>query len=649
MATTRRSGGAKRAAGGRPAAKVTRRKGAAPKATKGPVAAAQAKAKKAAAVVARAPKRATAAAKAKVRAAAEAPARKAPRVQRRAPKAKVVAAAVSPLAALEEARQDWRERELADSLGRMPLRRASFATDSGIPIPDVLTPADRAGESYLDELGFPGRFPFTRGVQPSMYRGRLWTMRQFAGFGTPGDTNRRFKYLLEHGVSGLSTAFDMPALMGYDADHPMSRGEVGKEGVAVSSLADFELLFDGIPLDRVTTSMTINASAIYALACYVAVAEKQGVPPERLGGTIQADILKEYIAQKEFIVPPRPAVRMCVDMIEWCAEHMPRWNPISISGYHIREAGATAVQELAFTIADGVGYVQECLARGMDVDAFAGRLSFFWDVHNDFFEEVAKFRAARRIWARLMRDRFGAKDPRSWLLRTHAQTAGVSLTAQQPYNNVARTALQAFAAVLGGTQSLHTNSLDETYALPTEEAVTIALRTQQLIAHETGADRVVDPLGGSYYVEYLTDEIERRATAYLERIEEMGGIVRAVEEGYPQRELAESAFRYQREVETKDRLIVGVNAFHTDRDANIPLLKIDDGLAREQIARLEEVRRTRDPVRHRAALEAVEAACRDGSNLVPPVLGAVKAYATLGEVCDVFRKVFGAFRETGSY
>jgi methylmalonyl-CoA mutase N-terminal domain/subunit len=550
---------------------------------------------------------------------------------------------------IEEARREWREGELAQSLARMPLRRNEFVTDSGIPVPDLLTPADRAGEDYLRDLGFPGRFPFTRGVQPTMYRGRLWTMRQFAGFGTPADTNRRFKYLLEHGVTGLSTAFDMPALMGYDADHPMSRGEVGKEGVAVSSLADFEILFDGIPLDRVTTSMTINASAIYALACYVAVAEQQGVPPEKLGGTIQADILKEYIAQKEFIVPPRPAVRICVDMIEWCSRHMPRWNPISISGYHIREAGATAVQELAFTIADGVGYVEECLARGMDVDSFAGRLSFFWDVHNDFFEEVAKFRAARRIWARLLRDRFGAKDPKSWLLRTHAQTAGVSLTAQQPYNNVARTALQAFAAVLGGTQSLHTNSLDETYALPTEEAVTIALRTQQIIAHETGADRVVDPLGGSYYVEYLTDEIEKRALEYLRRIDDLGGIVRAVEEGYPQREIAESAFRHQREVETGDRIIVGVNAFRSDRTDDIPTLKIDDALAREQIERLEKVRRTRNPERHREALAAVRTACQDGSNLMPPVLEAVKAYATLGEVCDVFREVFGTYREDGAY
>ena len=555
-------------------------------------------------------------------------------------------AALKKLAA---AQKRWEQGELAQTLAKMPLRKQAFVTDSGIPIPHVLTPVHRSAEDYLEDVGFPGRYPFTRGPQATMYRGRLWTMRQFAGFGTPKDTNARFKYLLGSGMTGLSTAFDMPALMGYDADHPMSRGEVGKEGVAVSSLADFEILYGGIPLDQVTTSMTINASAIYALACYVVVGEKQGVPPEKLGGTIQTDILKEYIAQKEWIIPPRPAVRLVIDMIEWCSEHMPRWNPISISGYHIREAGATAVQELAFTLADGIGYVEECVKRGMDVDDFAPRLSFFWDVHNDFFEEVAKFRAARRIWARVLKERFGAKDPRSWMLRTHAQTAGVSLTAQQPYNNVVRTALQAFAAVCGGTQSLHTNSLDETYALPTEESVTIALRTQQLIAHESGADRVVDPLAGSYYVEYLTDEMEKRCNEYLRKIDELGGIIRAVEEGYPQKELGESAFRFQREVESKERLVVGVNAFQAEKEAPIDLLKIDDALAAEQIARLEEVRRTRDPQRHADALAKVEAAARDGSNLVPPVLDAVRAYATLGEVCDVFRKVFGTYREAGRF
>jgi methylmalonyl-CoA mutase N-terminal domain/subunit len=482
-----------------------------------------------------------------------------------------------------------------------------------------------------------------------MYRGRLWTMRQFAGFGSPEDTNRRFKYLLEHGVSGLSTAFDMPALMGYDADHPMSRGEVGKEGVAVSTLKDFEVLYSGIPLDRVTTSMTINASAIFALCAYVAVAEKQNVPQDRLGGTIQNDVLKEYIAQKEWVVGPRPATRVVVDMIEYTAKHMPKWHPVSISGYHIREAGATAIQELAFTLADGFGYVEECLKRSMDVDDVAARLSFFWDVHNDFFEEVAKFRAARRIYARVMRDRFGAKKPLSLMLRTHAQTAGVSLTAQQPYNNVVRTTLQALAAVLGGTQSLHTNSLDETYALPTEESVTLALRTQQIIAHESGVDRVVDPLAGSYYVEYLTDETEKRCLAILDQIARLGGIITAIEEGYPQREIAESAYQYQREVESGARKIVGVNAFKSDRDPEIPTLKIDEAVAHGQIERLQAVKRSRNAAAVKEKLRAVEDACRGTENLMPVVLEAVRAYATLGEICDVFRKVWGAYREAGTF
>jgi methylmalonyl-CoA mutase N-terminal domain/subunit len=546
------------------------------------------------------------------------------------------------------AKKAWEQGEVAKSTARAPARRTEFMTDSGVPLPTVLSPADRAREDQRD-LGLPGQFPYTRGVQPTMYRGRLWTMRMFAGFGSPADTNQRFKYLMTHGVTGLSTAFDMPALMGYDADHSMSRGEVGKEGVAVSSLRDFEILFDGIPLDQVTTSMTINASAIVALCMYIAVAEKQGVPMEKLGGTIQNDMLKEYIAQKEWIVPPRPAVRIVVDMIDFCSRHMPRWHPVSISGYHIREAGATAVQELAFTLADGIGYVEECVKRGMGVDDFAARLSFFWDVHNDFFEEIAKFRAARRIWARVMRDRFGARDPRSWQLRTHAQTAGVSLTAQQPYNNVVRTALQGLAAVLGGTQSLHTNSLDETYALPTEESVTLALRTQQLIAHESGVDRVVDPLGGSYYVEYLTDEMEKRALEYIRRIDEMGGIIRAVEESYPQKEIGESAYRYQREVEEGERLIVGVNAFQSDREEPVQILKIDEKVAEDQTARLKQVRTERNAAAVSKALAKVEAACRGSDNLMPPVLEAVKAYATLGEISDVFRKVWGQYREGGIF
>jgi methylmalonyl-CoA mutase, N-terminal domain len=546
-------------------------------------------------------------------------------------------------------REAWTARELAEVQARAPRRRPAFATDSGIPIPDLLDPASRAEEDYRRDVGFPGRYPFTRGPQPTMYRGRLWTMRQFAGFGSPEDTNQRFKYLLQHGVTGLSTAFDMPALMGYDCDHSMSRGEVGKEGVAVSSLRDFEVLFDGIPLGEVTTSMTINASAVIALAMYVAVGESQGTPRAKLGGTIQADMLKEYIAQKEWIVPPKPAVKIVCDMIEFCAREMPRWNPISISGYHIREAGATAVQELAFTLADGIEYVQECVDRGMDVDSFAQRLSFFWDVHNDFFEEVAKFRAARRIWARTMKQRFGAKKPESLLLRTHAQTAGVSLTAQQPYNNVVRTSLQALAAVLGGTQSLHTNSLDETYALPTEEAATIALRTQQIIGYESGADRVVDPLAGSYYVEYLTDEMEKRALDYIRRIDEMGGMLRAVEEGFPQKEIAESAYRWQREIESGERVIVGVNQFRAEEEEPIAILKIDENVARAQTQRLREVKASRSADQVRETLAGVERACREGANVVPPVIEAVKAYATLGEVSDVLRKVWGAYREDGRF
>jgi len=549
---------------------------------------------------------------------------------------------------LAAAEKRWQAEELAKAIARAPTRRAEFVTDSGIPIPPILTPADRRDEDAA-ALGFPGQFPYTRGIQPTMYRGRLWTMRMFAGFGTPADTNQRFKYLMEHGTTGLSTAFDMPALMGYDADHALSRGEVGKEGVAVSTLRDFEILFEGIPLDKVTTSMTINASAIVALCMYIAVAEKQGVPMEKLGGTIQNDMLKEYIAQKEWIVPPRPAVRIVVDMIEFCSRHMPRWHPVSVSGYHIREAGATAVQELAFTLADGIGYVEECVKRGLAVDDFAPRLSFFWDVHNDFFEEIAKFRAARRIWSRVMRERFGAREPRSWQLRTHAQTAGVSLTAQQPYNNLVRTALQALAAVLGGTQSLHTNSLDETYALPTEESVTLALRTQQLIAHESGVDRVVDPLGGSYFIEYLTDEMEKRALEYIRRIDEMGGIIRAVEEGYPQKEIGESAFHYQREIEEGDRLIVGVNAFKSEQAEPVQILKIDERVAEEQIARLRQVQRERDAAAVAVALARVESAARGTENLMPPVLEAVKAYASLGEISDVFRKVWGQYREGGIF
>ena len=530
------------------------------------------------------------------------------------------------------------------SAGPEVARDARFETLSGIPIQPLYTERDLAADADV-RISQPGEFPYTRGLHPEMYRTRLWTMRQFAGFGTAEHTNQRFHYLLAQGMTGLSTAFDMPTLMGYDPDHPMALGEVGREGVAVSSLEDMEILFRGIPLDQVTTSMTINAPAIVLLAMYIVVAEKQGIPPEKLGGTVQADMLKEFIAQKEWICPPRPSVRICVDMIAWCAKQMPKWNSISISGYHIREAGATAVQELAFTIADGIGYVEECRKRGMDVDEFAPRLSFFWDVHNDFFEEIAKFRAGRRIWATLMRDRFGAKNPRSWQLRTHAQTAGVSLTAQQPLNNVARVALQALAAVLGGTQSLHTNSMDETLALPTEEAATVALRTQQILAHESGVVGTPDPLGGSYFIEALTDQVEAEALRYIRRIDEMGGIITAVERGYPQKEIADSAYRFQQQLEREERIIVGVNRFQSDEDVAIPVLRIDPEIERRQIDRVRSVRAKRDPAVHARAVGALRDACLSEKNLVPFVLDAVRAYATLGEISDVFREAYGVYRE----
>ncbi len=528
-----------------------------------------------------------------------------------------------------------------------PLRRPEFRTQSGVPVEALYAPDD-PGPAYEAKIGYPGFFPFTRGVYPTMYRGRLWTMRMFAGFGTPEDTNRRFKYLLEQGQTGLSTAFDMPTLMGYDPDHPLAQGEVGREGVSVASVEDMERLFDGIPLDRVTTSMTINAPAIVLLAFYVVAAERRGIPPEALGGTTQNDILKEFIAQKEWISPPRPSMRIIRDMIAWCSRRMPRWNTISISGYHIREAGATAVQELAFTLADGIGYIETGLEAGLAVDDFAPRLSFFFDVHNDFFEEVAKFRAARRLWARIVRDRFGAKNPRSWLLRTHAQTAGVSLTAQQPYNNVVRTTLQALAAVLGGTQSLHTNSLDETYALPTEEAATLALRTQQIIAHESGVASVVDPLGGSYFVERLTDEMEARAAEYLRKIDEMGGIVAAIEKGYPQREIARSAYEFQQSVESGDRITVGVNAFRSDEEPPIPTLQIRPEVEARQKERIRDFRARRDHARWREAMDGVRAAAAGDDNLMEAVIEAVRSGATLGEISDCFREVFGAYRESAA-
>ena len=520
----------------------------------------------------------------------------------------------------------------------------TFTTISGRPIDPLYRPEGVAGLDYARDLGDPGHFPFTRGVHETMYRGRAWTMRQFAGFGSAAQTNARFKYLLEHGSHGLSVAFDLPTLMGRDPDHPLSLGEVGKCGVAVTSLADMETLFDGIPLDQVTTSMTINSPAAMLLAFYILVGEKQAVPPAKLAGTIQADILKEFIAQKEYIFPPRPSMRVIVDMIRYCTERMPKWNTISISGYHIREAGSTAAQELAFTLRDGIEYVQWCVDAGMDVDSFAPRLSFFFNSHSDFFEEIAKFRAARRIWARTMKDRFGAKNPRSWMCRFHAQTAGVSLTAQQPYNNVVRTALQALAAVLGGTQSLHTNSLDEALALPTEEAVTIALRTQQVIAHESGVVNTADPLAGSYFVEKLTNDIEAEALEYFRKIDAMGGMVAAIERGFPQREIQEAAFRFQKEVERKERVIVGVNEYVME-EPPFPILYIDENVAEEQGARVAALKATRDNPRVARALEGLKDAARGKDNVMVPILEASRAYATLGEMCDALREVWGEYEE----
>ena len=522
-------------------------------------------------------------------------------------------------------------------------------TQSGLPLKTVYGPQDLAesGWTYEDRLGEPGTYPFTRGPHATMYRGKLWTMRMFAGFGTPEDTNRRFNFLLEHGQTGLSTAFDMPTLMGYDPDQPRSLGEVGREGVSVASLDDMERLFDGIPLDQVSTSMTINAPAAVLLALYIAVAEKRGVAPEMLRGTLQNDMLKEFIAQKEWISPLRAHMRIIRDMLVYCTEKMPLWNTVSISGYHIREAGATAVQELAFTLADGIGYVDLGIAGGLDVDSFAPRLSFFFDVHNDFFEEIAKFRAARRMWAKIMRERFGARDSRSWKLRTHAQTAGVSLMAQQPLNNVVRTSMQALAAVLGGTQSLHTNSYDETYALPTEDAATLALRTQQIIAEESGVANVVDPLAGSYFIESLTDQMESAAWQYIDKIDAMGGIVKATEEGFPQREIARSAYEFQRQVDSGKRTVVGVNKYVDDsQDDAIPTLKIELEIEKAQIGRIAELRERRDAAGAERALSAVRDALRDDSkNVMRPIVDAVHAHVTLGEICDLFRAEFGEHRD----
>jgi methylmalonyl-CoA mutase N-terminal domain/subunit len=557
------------------------------------------------------------------------------------------------LEAIRRATAEWRAGAVARAEARVPPRKARFSTWSDADVTDIATPLD-ASSDYLADLGMPGQYPFTRGVQPTMYRGKLWTMRMFSGFGTPEQTNARFKYLLAEGQTGLSTAFDFPTLMGYDSDSPRALGEVGVCGVAVDTLRDMEVLFADIPLDVVTTSMTINGPAIVLLAFYVALGDVRGIPRAKLGGTVQNDCLKEFIAQHAWLVPPRPAMRIVTDMIAFCAREVPRWNTVSVSGYHIREAGATAAQELAFTLADGIAYVESGIARGLAVDDFAPRLSFFFDVHNDFFEEVAKFRAARRLWARIMRGRFGAKNADSLKLRTHAQTAGVSLTAQQPYNNVVRVAIQALAAVLGGTQSLHTNSLDETYALPTEKAVTIALRTQQILAEETGVANTIDPLGGSYFVESLTTRLELEAMEFIERIDAMGGMVDAIEKGYPQREIAASAYRFQRQLETGERVMVGVNQYASDDDARIPLLRVDDAVARTQIGNLARVKASRNASDVHEALAAVRAAARapegsDGANLMPPIIDAAKAYCTQQEICDVLREVFGTYSDPAEF
>ena len=534
----------------------------------------------------------------------------------------------------------WLANDYRAALQKFPERKFLFASLSGIDPDPVYTPDD-----VKQPLEMPGEFPYTRGFQPSGYRSKLWTMRQFAGFGSAEQTNARFHKLLEAGQTGLSTAFDLPTLMGLDADHPFSVGEVGKCGVAVSSLADMELLFKGVNLEAVTTSMTVNSPASAIWAMYLANAQNGGFSLERLGGTLQNDILKEFIAQKEFIFPPEESVKLVIDTFEWGPKNVPKWNFISVSGYHIREAGSTAVQELAFTLADGFHYIEQALKRGLDIDEFAPRISFFWDVHNDFFEEIAKFRAARRIYAIEMRDRYGARNPKSWMLRTHAQTAGVSLTAQQPLNNIARVAIQALAGVLGGTQSLHTDSFDEALALPTEEAATIALRTQQIIAYETGVTGVVDPLAGSYYLESLTDTVQAEAMAYITRIRDLGGVVRALEAGFFATEIGDASYRYQRELENKQRIIVGVNDFKNDAPLSVPILLVDKDVERVQTERLARVRRERDPLRHQAALEGLRRAAVLGQNTMPAFLECAHAYATLGEQMDVLRGVYGVYEE----
>jgi len=543
-------------------------------------------------------------------------------------------------------KKEWQDKHY----GMAPLREADFTTISGSELEPLYTPEDVEGLDYERDLGYPGCYPYTRGIHPTMYRGRLWTMRQFSGFGTAEDTNRRYKFLLERGQTGLSVAFDMPTIMGRDSDDPLSEGEVGRCGVAIDSLQDMEVLFEGIPLRDITTSMTINGPAAVLLAFYLCVGEKQGASFRELGGTIQNDILKEYIAQKSWIFPPRPSMRIITDILAFCSAEVPRWNTISISGYHIREAGSTAVQELAFTLADGFAYVEAGIAAGLDVDSFAPRLSFFFNSHLDFFEEIAKFRAARRIWARHMKERYGAKDPRSWMLRFHTQTAGCSLTAQQPENNIVRTAFEALAAVLGGTQSLHTNSLDETLALPTEKAVQIALRTQQIIAHETGVVNVIDPLGGSYFIEALTERMEREAEEYFRRIEEQGGVLACIENGFFQREIADAAYRYQMEVERGERIVVGVNRFQDPEERlDIEILRIDPEVERRQRERLARLRAERSAAEVERSLEALKEGARGDANLMPLIIDCARAYCTEGEIIGALKEVFGEYREKAIY
>jgi len=535
-------------------------------------------------------------------------------------------------------------KKLKKVLEKKPERKETFYTGSNLQVNRVYTELDIQDLDYIDDLGFPGEYPYTRGIQPTMYRGKLWTMRQYAGFGTAEESNKRYKYLLSQGQTGLSVAFDLPTQIGYDSDHPLAQGEVGKVGVAIDSLKDMEILFDGIPLDKVSTSMTINAPAAVLLAMYIAVAEKQGVTPEKLSGTIQNDILKEYVARGTYIFPPAPSMRLITDIFEYCSKNMPKWNTISISGYHIREAGATAVQEVAFTLANGIAYVEVVVKAGLDVDEFAPRLSFFFNAHSDLIEEVAKFRAARRLWARIMKDKFEAKNPKSLMLRFHTQTAGSTLTAQQPDKNIIRVTIQALAAVLGGTQSLHTNSMDEALALPTEDSVRIALRTQQIIAYESGVTETVDPLAGSYYVEYLTNVIEQKAHEYISKIETIGGAVKAIEKGYMQQEIQDSAYRYQKDIEAKNRIVVGVNQYQIKEEAPKGLLKVDPEVGKRQIDKLLELKSSRDNHKVKQTLEELKQKAATKENLVPYILQCVKAYCTLGEICKVLREIFGEYK-----